>query len=151
MPIIFLLWSLGAFIWKREQFLKRLPDLILTAVTSAFIALPIGIHFYKFPEQFSAPLNRVTILGPWLEAEAARTGLSQLEIVGNQMWLSLLGFTYQPLRLFYEPGVPLLLTGAATLFLIGFVWGLIHHQYPNGFSSNNCRIVESSLFSNQST
>ncbi|MEM7335196.1 MAG: glycosyltransferase family 39 protein, partial [Chloroflexota bacterium] len=126
LPVIFLIWSLAAFIWKRKQFFERLPDLILTAVTSVLIALPIGIHFYKFPAQFSAPLNRVTILGPWLEAEVARTGMTQFEIIADQMWLSLLGFTFQPLRLFYEPGVPLLLTGAATLFLIGFVWGIIN-------------------------
>ena len=47
LPVIFLLWSLAAFIWKRKQFLERLPDLILTAVSATLIALPIGIHFYK--------------------------------------------------------------------------------------------------------
>lgn len=126
LPLIFLIWSLVAFISKRQQFLKRLPDLVLTAVGSAIIALPIGLHFYRYPAQFSAPLNRVTILGPWLEAEVAKTGMTAASIVARQMWLGLLGFTFQPLRLFYEPGAPLLLTGAATLFLIGVVWSVLN-------------------------
>lgn len=126
LPLIFLIWSAVAFIKDRPQFWKRLPDLILTAVSATFIALPIGLHFYKFPDQFSAPLNRVTILGPWLEAEMTRTGLSQFQIIAKQMWLGILGFTYQPLRLFYEPGAPLLLSGAATLFIIGLVWAILN-------------------------
>lgn len=126
LPVIFVLWALIALLVNRRQFMARLPDLMLTTWISTTIALPIGIYFYNHPAQFNAPLNRVTILGSWLEAEISRTGLTGLQIILQQMWLGVLGFVYQPLRLFYEPGAPLLLTGAATLFLIGFVWGLLN-------------------------
>ena len=126
LPLIFLIWAIVAFIRHRQQFIQRFPDMLIAALSATLIALPLGVHFYKFPDQFSAPLNRVTIFGPWLEAEMARTGFTQFEIIAKQMWLGVLGYTYQPLRLFYEPGVPLLLTGAATLFLIGIVWGILN-------------------------
>lgn len=126
LPLIFLIWCAVAFLRHRERFMTRLPDLILAAWIAILIALPLGIYFYQFPDQFNAPLDRVTILGPWLEAEAVKTGMSETQIVLRQMWLGALGFVVQPLRLLYEPGAPLLLTGAATLFLIGFLWGIVH-------------------------
>lgn len=126
LPLIFLLWSAAALLRHRQQFLQRLPDLILATWISALIALPLGLYFYRFPDQFNAPLDRVTILGPWLENEAVVRQTSELQIVLQQMWLGVLGFVTQPLRLLYEPGAPLLLTGAATLFLIGLLWGIFN-------------------------
>ena len=126
LPLIFLIWAAAAFVFERQQFLKRLPNMLLAAWIAILIALPIGSHFYKFPAQFSAPLNRVTILGPWIEAEVIRSGLTQFQIIVNQMGLGALGYVFQPLRLIYEPGAPLLLAGAATLFVIGLIWGILN-------------------------
>ncbi len=36
------------------------------------------------------------------------------------------GFIYEPLRLLYDPGVPLLLVTAAALFMIGLLWALLN-------------------------
>ena len=54
------------------------------------------------------------------------TGQSALETIFQQMVKATLGFTHEPLQLLYNPGTPLLLTGAAALFILGIFWGLTH-------------------------
>ena len=78
------------------------------------------------PLEFNAPLERVSILGPRLQAEVLYRGQSAVSILAEQTRYALLGFTQAPLRLLYNPGAPLLLTGAATLFLLGIAWSITH-------------------------
>ena len=126
LPIIFLIWAGAAFIWKRPLFWQRLPGLISTAIVSFVTILPLAIFFWHNPNEFSAPLNRVTIWGPWLQQVMDATGQSALETIFQQMVKATLGFTHEPLQLLYNPGTPLLLTGAAALFILGIFWGLTH-------------------------
>ncbi len=126
LPILFAIWAAAAFIWKRPLFMRRLPGLISTAVISFVTVLPLGIFFWGHPNEFAAPLNRVTIWGPWLNQMMETTQQSALSVLGQQMVKATLGFTHEPLQLLYNPGAPLLLTGAAALFLLGILWGLLH-------------------------
>lgn len=126
LPVIFLLWAAAAFLWKRPLFRQRLPGLITTALVSFITVLPLGIFFWRHPDEFAAPLNRVSIWGPWITQMMDATGQSALEIMGQQMVKATLGFTHEPMQLLYNPGSPLLLTGAAALFLLGILWGLLH-------------------------
>ncbi len=125
-PLILLVWAGAAFIWKRPLFKQRLPGLIATATIAFVTVLPLVIFFGRNPDEFSAPLNRVSIWGPWLEQMMESTGKSATELIGWQMILAAQGFTHQPLQLLYNPGVPLLLSGAAALFLIGLLWAITH-------------------------
>ncbi len=126
LPLLLLVWAVTAFLWKRTQFRQRLPGLLLMAGVAFILFLPLGLYFAGHPDEFAAPLNRVTIMGPRLEAEMAATGQSAGQIVGRQMWRAALGYTHEPLRLLYNPGAPLLLPGAAALFIIGLLWGISH-------------------------
>lgn len=125
LPLIFLLWSLVAMITDWTRFRQRLPGMILAAFVSLVIVLPLGIYFQQFPNEFNAPLDRVTIMGERLQMEVATRNMSASAILWEQFRLALLGFTQHPLRLLYDPGAPLLLTGAAALFLVGLLWMLI--------------------------
>ena len=122
LPLLLLLWAGGALLMDRVRLRARLPDLFLAAWTALVVFLPLGLLFLDFPDDFQAPLQRVTVLGPWMDNEVLITGLSPLAIIGRQVGLTALGFTHAPLNLLYNPGAPLLLPGAATLFLIGLVW-----------------------------
>lgn len=126
LPLLLLVWAVTAFFWKREQFRQRLPGLLAMGGVAFILLLPLGLYFAGHPDEFAAPLNRVTIIGPRLEAEMDATGQSAAQIVGGQMLRAALGFTHEPLRLLYNPGAPLLLPGAAALFIIGLLWGLSH-------------------------
>ena len=126
LPPLLLIWGLAAWISKRETFRQRLPGLLIAAYAAMIVALPLLILFARYPDEFNAPMNRVTVLGDKLDAEVARTGNTAVQIIGEQMRLTALGFTTEPLRLLYDPGVPLLLPLAAALFLLGVIWGIGH-------------------------
>ena len=126
LPLIFLVWSAFAFLFNRETFMKRLPGMILAAFVAFIVAIPLGYFFWHHPDEFNAPLQRVTILGERLASEVQYRGQSAPSILWEQFRLAILGFTQMPLRLLYDPGSPLLLTGAATLFLLGIAWGFTH-------------------------
>ncbi|MDX1416188.1 MAG: glycosyltransferase family 39 protein [Candidatus Promineifilaceae bacterium] len=124
LPIIFLIWSAVAMLTRREAFRQRLPGLLLSAYVAFIVALPLLILFARSPDEMNAPLNRVTLLGDNLVAEMNHTGQSAVTIISQNLRQTLLGFTTEPLRLLYDPGVPLLLPIAAALFILGVIWGI---------------------------
>ena len=126
LPLLFLVWSAVAFLFERERFKKRLPGMMLAAFISLIVFLPLAYYFLHHPYEFNAPMQRVTMLGERMALEVQHRGQSANSILWEQFRLSLLGFTQQPLRLLYAPGAPLLLTGAAALFLLGVTWGITH-------------------------
>ena len=66
----------------------------------------------------------MTIFNGWLEGQALQSDEPPLKIVWQQIVDSALGFTHLPLRDWYNPGSPLLLAGAAGLFLLGLLWAI---------------------------
>lgn len=124
-PVLFLVWALIAWWRQPTRFKARLAGLVLTAVLACIVFLPLAIYFASHLPEFNAPLNRVTIIGPRLAQLSEITGMSEPVIVFWQMVTAALGYTHEPLKLLYNPGVPLLLSGAATLFLLGIIWGLL--------------------------
>ncbi len=126
LPILFLLWAAAALVAQRAQFRARFHGLVLAALIALVVFLPLGLYFVDHPDEFQAPMNRVTILGSSPEAEIARGGRPTAEIVLDNAAKGLLGFTHEPLRLLYNPGSPLLLAGAALLFLLGILWALLN-------------------------
>ncbi len=126
LPLLFLAWGGLAWLVDKTQFRQRLPDLLLSVYVALVTFLPLGILFARSPDNFNAPLQRVSIFNGWLEQEMMIRGETAVGIILDQMTRSALGFTHEPLRLLYDPGVPLLLPGAATLFLLGLLWALLH-------------------------
>ncbi len=126
LPILFLFWAAMALWRQRAQFWHRLPSMILTVLIALIVILPLGLFFFNNPAEFNAPLGRVTILGTRLQVDMAYQDRTAVSILVEQTKLAVMGFTQEPLRLLYNPGAPLLLTGAATLFLIGVAWSITH-------------------------
>lgn len=125
LPLLVLIWVVG--LWWRQPRLwrRRWPDFVLSGYTAVLTILPLAIYFAGHWAEFQAPLNRVTIIGERLDSMAVLQGTAPVVIVLRQMWLAALGFTQIPLRLLYEPGVPLLLSLAAGLFLVGATWSVL--------------------------
>ncbi len=126
LPILFLIWAAGALVAQRALFRQRFHGLVLAALIALVIFLPLGLYFVDKPDEFQAPMNRVTIFGPWLEGELARGDRTTTDVILDNATNGLLGFTHEPLRLLYNPGSPLLLAGAAFLFLLGVLWALLN-------------------------
>lgn len=119
LPLLLLMWAAAAYLTQRQRFRERFPDLALSAIVALIIYLPLGLFFLAYPQEFAAPMNRVTIFQGWLDQEVLLTGMSASRIVFSQMLKAAQGFTHLPLRLLYDPGVPLLLGSAGALFLLG--------------------------------
>ena len=126
LPLLVLIW-MGVMWWRQPiRWRQQKVNFACGGITAVFTVLPLGLYFVTHWAEFQAPFNRVTIVGERLASMAAAEGQSQTVIVLRQMWYAAQGFTHLPLRLLYEPGVPLLLPLAAALFLAGVAWGLLH-------------------------
>jgi len=86
----------------------------------------------QFPNEFLAPMNRVSIFGDWLNYTAQTTGSSKLLLILNQVKLGTLGFFEVPTRAWYEPGVPILRAMPGVIFLIGLALSLLHPRDERG-------------------
>lgn len=117
--LILLLWIAIAFLRDRHRASHLWSHWLILAVAAIVVALPQITFFARHPDEFVAPMARVSLLGPWLEQETALTGLPAWRILANQMVLSAGAFTFSNLRHWYAIDHPMLLPISATLFLIG--------------------------------
>jgi len=100
---------------------KRLPGIASMFLATLTIVFPLALFFFQHPNEFLAPLSRVTILGPWIESEVSHTEGTIWSVLASQFKQSALGFTTMNLRHWYQPGHPMLLPLPASLFLLGLV------------------------------
>jgi hypothetical protein len=125
-PLLLLVWAGAAFLFDRETFRRRFADLVMVAFAAFVVALPLLLFFQQHPNEFSAPLERVTVLDGWLERKALEEDTTAELVMLDLMIDTALGLTHLPLRQLYNPGSPLLQAGAAALFLLGLIWAATH-------------------------
>lgn len=130
-PVLIAIWAGLTFLFDRRTFYRRLPDLLISAFIAIVVVLPLAYFFINHPNEFNAPLQRVTIFDGWLEHRALLENQSTLKVVWNQIVNTALGIVSEPLRHWYNPGSPLLLTTAAGLFVLGLLWLLLHLNLRN--------------------
>ncbi len=123
-PLAILLWAGAAFFFDRRRLRRRLPDLVLTGLVSLVIFLPLALYYVNHPDQFNAPMQRVSIFNGWLEREVELRGSTPLAVWLDQLRLAALGITTVDLRHWYAPGAPLLLPLTAVPFAMGLFWSL---------------------------
>jgi hypothetical protein len=63
LPLLFLIWAAFAFWRHQAQFRQRFNGLVLAALIALIVYLPLGLYFLDNPDEFQAPLNRVSIFG----------------------------------------------------------------------------------------
>jgi 4-amino-4-deoxy-L-arabinose transferase-like glycosyltransferase len=125
LPLLLFVWAGMAYLLDRQTFKRRFADLILVVVVAFVVVLPLLFFYQQHPSEFNAPLQRVSIFNGWLDQAVASEGKPAVFVVWDQIARSALGFTHLPLRHWYNPGVPLLLAGGASLFILGILWSLI--------------------------
>jgi 4-amino-4-deoxy-L-arabinose transferase-like glycosyltransferase len=117
--LIIPLWLLVSGWFDRDRLKHSLPDLVHTGLVTLVTVLPLAWFYVRYPDEFLAPLRRVSILGDWMVNEVHLTGQSSWRILFHQIALSLEGFAHTPLRAWYQPGTPLLRLIPAVLFFLG--------------------------------
>jgi 4-amino-4-deoxy-L-arabinose transferase-like glycosyltransferase len=126
LPVLLLIWVVAAYWFARPRLKQRLADLAVMTFIAFVVALPLLLFFQQHPDEFNAPLQRVTIFNGWLAQTVAQEGRTALAVIWDQMATTAQGFIIEPLGSWYTPGAPLLLPGAAALFILGVLWALIH-------------------------
>jgi 4-amino-4-deoxy-L-arabinose transferase-like glycosyltransferase len=114
-------WLLLMGVFRREKFKRVFSGILIMFIVTSVIILPLAIFYWHHPNEYMAPLRRVSIFGPVLDGLVQSTGQPVWLIILKQIWKSLQGFTYLPVTFFYEPGTPLLRPVAASLFLMGLL------------------------------
>lgn len=105
------------------QRLKRAAkNILLMIIVAVVVFLPLAWYYIRHPAQYFAPLERVSILGEWMENEILITGLPAWRILLKQLLLGIQAFTYIPLQHWYRPEVPLMRAWYAGFFLLGLVY-----------------------------
>ncbi len=125
-PMIILVWLITAGLSDRARLRRALPNLLIMLWIAFIVVLPLGWFYLNHPDEFMAPLNRVSIMGDWIKTNSAVTGRFPIVVFFDQIWQGFLGYFYLPLRAWYIPGVPVLRTLPGIAFLLGFVFMVIH-------------------------
>ncbi len=112
-------WLLIAGLADRVRFRRNRAAIVLMFLIAIVVFLPLAANYARHFDQFMAPMQRVSLLGPWLDNEMQITGQPAWRILANQLWLSLQAFTNTNLRHWYTPETPMLRSFAAGFFLLG--------------------------------
>lgn len=117
-PILLLAWIIIAVIRAKGVPRKTVYDLIVMLLTAVVVAMPLMRFYFRHPDEFFAPFNRVVILGQPLYDESQRIGDPVWLLLWDQFRYSLLAFTSTGFRIWY-PEASMLLQLPGALFLIG--------------------------------
>lgn len=96
-----------------------LPNMVIMGLVALTVMMPLAWYYLGHSDEFWAPLRRVTVLGGWMQNEVRITGLPAWRVLLHQLGLGFQGFAHIPLRMWYQPGTPLLRFIPAVLFFIG--------------------------------
>lgn len=132
----FILLGLVAYGWlvARPEQSRQLPHILAGAALCLVIILPMVVYYNSQPTIFMERANSVGIFSSnWLADEAARTGRTQYNLLGQQLWQSLLAFNATlDTSTSYNPGIPLFRFWLATFFSLGIGLAVARsRQMPN--------------------
>ncbi len=119
LPVLMLAYLVLAIVLDRDHLIKSLSNLLWMVGIFFVTVLPLFLFFARHPDEFMAPVNRVSIWGIWMRDHVQASGLPVWKILLHQFWLSLGAFTQTPSHQWYDAGVPILRTVSAAVFLLG--------------------------------
>ncbi|NMB54672.1 MAG: hypothetical protein GYA15_08210 [Leptolinea sp.] len=122
--VVIPLWLICVALQDKKKAARMLPGIILMFLTAAVIILPLACFYFSLPEEFFAPMERVSLTEDWLNATMAASNTSIIGVIWQQFLSSFFGLTVKPLIHWYKPGVALLRPVSAVLFYIGILFML---------------------------
>jgi len=128
LPLLLLAWI--PFLHRAEPWKTRALGLMAMAVTAAVTALPITLFNLAHPEEWLAPLTRVSVFNSlWLQANGLGTSPT-VGLIAHEFSTTLLGFVARPLEGVYFPCIPYLDPLSAVFFLGGLALALLRIRRP---------------------
>jgi len=130
-PMVLILWVLLLALHRRPD-RARASGLAATGLAALAVFLPLGMLFASHPDQLFFTASRVSMLIPgWTAEAAAALGMTAGGLVLEQIWVTALGLTVAELQgVYYAPGVPMLISISAVLFVAGLLICLLRIRDP---------------------
>ncbi len=125
-------WLLLAWLLNRKDWAGNRANSVYLLLVALVCALP-SIWFFSHDAEFyhlTAPFNRVTALGDWLDYEVILQEKPGWQIMLDQLATSAKTFVSSPLDVWYAPEQPILRVPAAVLFLAGLILLLFQMRKP---------------------
>lgn len=119
-PILLAVWAVLLGLDRRPD-RARLLGLTASLLVALTVFLPLGLLYAAHPDTLFFTASRVSMILPgWTSEAAAALGTTWTGLVLEQIWVTALGLTVAELQGVYsEPGVPMLISVSAVLFLAG--------------------------------
>jgi 4-amino-4-deoxy-L-arabinose transferase-like glycosyltransferase len=124
------LWCMLMFFARKAEFRQNRSNVLLMFLIAMVIFIPLATNYALHFDQFMAPMQRVSLLGSWLQNETQISGLPAWRILAEKLWISAQAFTSANLQHWYTPEVPILRPAAAVFFIFGFAILLISISQP---------------------
>ena len=102
--VVFYVIGLAIRDWPR--FKRALPDMVLMGLVALVVFLPLGLFYLRHPNEFMAPMNRVSLSPQWFDVTSRDLGISKAALLWQQFKLNLLVYTDITFRTWYELSHP---------------------------------------------
>jgi 4-amino-4-deoxy-L-arabinose transferase-like glycosyltransferase len=127
LPAVIVAWLALTAVFEWKLFRQRIPDLLVMLLVTATTFLPLGLFFIEHPNEFMAPMNRVSVLaGDWLAYTSRTLNKPAWQVLADNFEAAALAFTTVPTRAWYGSGRPVLLQLPSALFILGLALGIMN-------------------------
>jgi 4-amino-4-deoxy-L-arabinose transferase-like glycosyltransferase len=117
-PITLVLFAVFALIdWPHTRAQLRLIGLMF--LLAVVVMSPLYYHYALNPNEFTAPLNRVSALDPGWLANQKELGRSMVGVFFDQITTAIGGIITIPVKGYFEAGKPILSMPSALFFVLG--------------------------------
>lgn len=123
----------GLALRDRLRFRRAIPHLAVLALVAGVIMLPLGSFYLKHPDEFMAPMNRVSLDSEWFRLTARDMQTTPLGVMLNQFTLSIRAYTDVNMRMWYDSRTPMLLTIPAVFFFLGMALILARKRWAQAW------------------
>ncbi len=117
--ILIPVWVILAGFFDRERLRRALPGLVWMALMAFVIFAPLAWYYVNHPNEYLAPLNRVSLSREWFRISTEKTGNPAWVLLAQQIWIGLKGYTSENIRFFYAPNTPMLRPMESVFFIVG--------------------------------
>jgi hypothetical protein len=138
--ILMLVWTAIQFIRMPDQRKKNVFHVVLYFAVTVAVAGPLILHYFQYPNNFRAPLQRASLILPdnqdgssVLTRQMVTEKVSAQKIITNNMLKSFSAIITGPVDGWYRSNGAILPPMFAFLFLIGFAFILTRWRSPSSY------------------
>jgi 4-amino-4-deoxy-L-arabinose transferase-like glycosyltransferase len=140
LAFLLIIWTVIQLIRLPAQRKSVIMHMVLFGVITAAVAGPLLLHYYQYPNNFRAPLQRASLFLPdsedgssVLTRQMAEQQKTAFEIISNNFKMSLNAIVYGPVDGWYRSNAAILPSLYAVLFAIGVIALLTRWRSPNSY------------------